>query len=65
VTQAIDHAEIIRLSLKDTECFAQALLSPLETTSALQRAFVRLHKMFRAEWATHRFNWFPRWSLFS
>ena len=47
--QAIEQAEIIRLSLADQECFAQALLSPPEPTSALERAFVRRSKLLRAE----------------
>lgn len=47
--RAIEQAEIIRLSLKDQECFAQALLSPPEPTPALQRAFARRHKLLRAE----------------
>jgi len=47
--RAIEQSEIIRLSLADQECFAQALLSPSEPTPALQRAFERRRKLLRAE----------------
>ena len=46
--QAIEQAEIIRLSLSDQECFAQALLSP-PPAPALQRAFARRSKLLRTE----------------
>ena len=39
--QAIERAEVIRLSLADQDCFAQALLSPPEPSPALKRAFAR------------------------
>lgn len=39
--QAIEQAEIVRLSRADQECFAQALLSPAPATPALERAFAR------------------------
>ena len=47
--RAIEQAEIIRLTLVDQECFAQALLSPPQPTPALKRAFARHSKMLRAE----------------
>jgi uncharacterized protein (DUF1778 family) len=47
--QAIEQAEVIRLSLADQECFAQALLSPPKPSPALERAFDRRSKLLRAE----------------
>ncbi|MBU2847278.1 MULTISPECIES: DUF1778 domain-containing protein [Acidithiobacillus] len=47
--RAIEQAEIIRLTLVDQECFAQALLSPPQPTPALKRAFARHSKLLRAE----------------
>ena len=47
--QAIERAEVIRLSLADQECFAQALLSPPAPSSALKRAFARRTKLLRTE----------------
>ncbi|WP_374328852.1 DUF1778 domain-containing protein [Azonexus sp.] len=47
--RAIEQAEVIRLSLADQECFAQALLSPPQPDPALERAFVRRSKLLRAE----------------
>jgi len=47
--RAIEQAEIIRLSLADQECFAQALLSPPEPAPALQRAFARRRNLLRTE----------------
>ena len=46
---AIEQAEVIRLSLADQECFAQALLSPPLPAPALERAFARRSKLLRAE----------------
>ena len=46
---AIQQAEVIRLSLADQECFAQALLSPPQSSPALNRAFARRSKLLRAE----------------
>ena len=46
---AIEQAEVIRLSLADQACFAQALLSPPPATPALQRAVARRSKLLRAE----------------
>lgn len=46
---AITQAEVIRLSLADQECFAQALLSPPKASPALKRAFTRRRKLLRPE----------------
>lgn len=46
---AITDAEVIRLSLADQECFAQALLSPPKASPALKRAFARRRKLLGAE----------------
>ena len=46
---AIEQAEVIRLSLADQECFAQALLSPPKPAPALERAFARRSKLLRTE----------------
>jgi uncharacterized protein (DUF1778 family) len=45
----IEHAEVIRLSLADQECFAQALLEPPKPNAALKRAFARRNKLLRAQ----------------
>lgn len=45
--RAINQAEILRLTLKDQESFAQALLSPPTPTPALKRAFSRRKKLLR------------------
>ena len=47
--QAIAQAEIIRLSLADQECFAQALLSPPPPAPALERAFAHRRNLLRAQ----------------
>jgi uncharacterized protein (DUF1778 family) len=47
--RAIEQAEVIRLSLADQECFAQALLSPPPPAPALERAFARRGKLLRTE----------------
>jgi uncharacterized protein (DUF1778 family) len=46
---AIEQAEVIRLSLADQECFAQALLAPPQPAPALERAFARRSKLLRVE----------------
>jgi uncharacterized protein (DUF1778 family) len=46
---AIEQAEVLRLSLADQERFAQALLSPPKATPALKRAFTRHRKLVNAE----------------
>jgi len=47
--RAIEEVQVIRLSLADQECFAQALLSPPKPAPALKRAFARRSKLLRAE----------------
>jgi uncharacterized protein (DUF1778 family) len=47
--RAIEQAEVMRLSLADQECFAQALLSPPPPSPALERAFTRRSKLLRSE----------------
>ncbi|SOE71709.1 Uncharacterized conserved protein, DUF1778 family [Burkholderia sp. D7] len=47
--RAIEQADVMRLSLADQECFAQALLSPPEPAPALKRAFARRQKLLRTE----------------
>lgn len=46
---AIEQAEVIRCSMADQQCFAQALLSPPQPNPALKRAFARRSKLLRAE----------------
>lgn len=46
--QAIEQAEVIRLSLADQERFAQALLAPPKPSPALRRAMARHDKLLRA-----------------
>ena len=46
---AIEQAEVVRMSLADQECFAQALLSPPSPSPALDRAFARRSKLLRSE----------------
>ena len=45
--RAIEQSEIIRFSLADQECFAQALISPPEPTPALLRAFAHRQKLIK------------------
>jgi uncharacterized protein (DUF1778 family) len=47
--RAIEQAEVIRLSLADQKCFAQAMLLPPQPSAALERAFARRSKLLRAE----------------
>ncbi len=47
--QAIEEAEVIRLSLMDQETFANALLAPPKPNAALKRAFARRRKLIQAE----------------
>ncbi|MEW5885644.1 MAG: DUF1778 domain-containing protein [Pseudomonadota bacterium] len=47
--RAIEQSEVIRLSLADQECFAQALLSPPQPAAALERAFAHRSRLLRAE----------------
>ena len=46
---AIEKAEVIRLSLADQECFARALLTPPTKTPALERAFARRRELVSTE----------------
>ncbi len=46
--RAIDQAEVVRLTLKDQEAFARALLSPPKSSPALKRAFSRRGRLLRA-----------------
>ena len=45
--RAIKQGEVVRLSLADSERFAQALLSPPDPSPALERAFARRRKLLR------------------
>lgn len=47
--RAIEQAEVIRLSMADQQCFAQALLLPPAPVPALERAFTHRNKLLRAE----------------
>ena len=47
--RAIEQGEVMRLSLADQECFAQALISPPQPAPALERAFTRRRKLLHAE----------------
>ncbi|KWH28145.1 hypothetical protein WL99_01870 [Burkholderia cepacia] len=47
--RAIADAEIIRLSVTDSERFAQAILSPAEPVDALKRALERPEQLLRDE----------------
>ncbi|CAQ84921.1 MULTISPECIES: type II toxin-antitoxin system TacA family antitoxin [Photorhabdus] len=47
--RAIERSEVLRLSLADQECFAQALLNPQEPTPALKRAFARRRALLRSK----------------
>jgi uncharacterized protein (DUF1778 family) len=47
--RAVEQAEVVRLTLEDQRCFAQALLSPPKPTAALKRAFARQGKLLRAK----------------
>ncbi|MBA5608604.1 DUF1778 domain-containing protein [Duganella sp. FT3S] len=47
--RAIEQAEVVRLSLADQQCFAQAMLSPPEPAPALKRAYARRKKLLRTQ----------------
>ncbi|MDO4232793.1 MAG: DUF1778 domain-containing protein [Lautropia sp.] len=47
--RAIEEAEVVRLSMKDQACFADALVSPPEPAPALERAFARRKKILDSE----------------
>ena len=46
--RAIEQAEVVRLSLDDQECFAQALLAPPKPNAALKRAVERRNNLLRS-----------------
>lgn len=46
---AITQANVVRLSMADQVCFAQAILSPPKPAPALKRAFARRRKLLRVE----------------
>ena len=46
--RTIEQGEVVRLSLADSERFAQALLSPPDPSPALERAFARRRKLLRS-----------------
>lgn len=46
--RAIEQSEVIRLSRKDQEQFAKALLAPPKANAALKRAFARHRKLVTA-----------------
>lgn len=47
--RAIEQSEVIRLSLADQKCFAEALMSPPKPSPALKRAFARRKKLLLTE----------------
>jgi uncharacterized protein (DUF1778 family) len=47
--QTIEQAEVMRLSLRDQQCFAQALLAPPPPTPALKRAAARRRSLLGDE----------------
>ena len=47
--RALEQSEVIRLSLADQECFAHALMSSPQPSTALKRAFARRSKLLRSE----------------
>ena len=47
--RAIEQAEVIRFTLADQQCFANAILSPPQIAPALERAFARRDKLLRPE----------------
>ena len=47
--RAVQQADVVRLSLADQACFAQALLSPPQPVPALERAFAGRSKLLRTD----------------
>jgi len=47
--QAIEQAEVMRLTMADQESFVKALLAPSKPAPALKRAFARRRKLIKAE----------------
>lgn len=52
--RAIEQGEVIRLSLADSERFAQALLSPPDPSPPLERVLVHRRKLLRATLRRHK-----------
>jgi uncharacterized protein (DUF1778 family) len=46
--RAIEEADVLRLSMADQACFAQAILTPPPAPPALKRAFARRRKLLGA-----------------
>jgi uncharacterized protein (DUF1778 family) len=46
--RAIEQADVMRLTMADQACFAQALLTPPPAAPALKRAFARRRKLLAA-----------------
>ena len=46
---ALEEADVIRLSIADQACFADALMSPAKPNAALKRAFQRHKKLVVSE----------------
>lgn len=46
--QTIEKSEIMKLTMADQECFANALLSPPKPAKAMQRAFMRRRKLIKS-----------------
>lgn len=47
VQRAFDNEDLIRLTVADQECFAQALITPAKPNTALKRAFAHRRKIVR------------------
>lgn len=47
--RAVTQGDVVRLTLADQECFAQALLAPPKPAAALKRAFARRRKLVQAD----------------
>lgn len=47
--RAIEQAEVLRLTLADQACFAEALIHPPAPNAALKRAFARHRQRVRTE----------------
>lgn len=45
--RTIEQSDVVRLSLADQVCFANALITPPKATPALKRAFSRQRKLLR------------------
>jgi uncharacterized protein (DUF1778 family) len=46
--QVIERAEVVRMSIADQRCFAEALLAPPKPNAALKRAFANRSKLLAA-----------------